>query len=199
MYTISQAPSAANLTVTGAASTTAVNAGIFNVIAGEPGAGSQLALNAPGSNRLNGQPFRVRAAGYSSIAAGTFTTSIQTLLYGSTTAGFTAAAASAIYSVAAIAVTVSSASATVIPWCVEALISGDSTSGKVVGSITGLLNNGAQQGATAPVAIVNAPTSINFATEPPLQFAMGVSVGTTANTFPLTNVTHTLTEMQLEA
>ena len=45
----------------------------------------------------------------------------------------------------------------------------------------------------------NAPTSINFATEPPLQFATSVQYGTTSNTFPLTNVTHTLTQFQIEA
>lgn len=199
MIVIAQAPAAANVTVTGAASTTAVNAGIFNVIAGEPGAGSQLLLSAPGTNRLNGQPFRVRAAGYLSVAAGTFTTSVQPLLYASTTAGFTAGASTAIYSAAAVAVTIAAAAATGIPWALEILMSGDSTSGKLVGSATGLMNNGAQQGATAPVAIVNVPTSVNFSTEPPLQFAVGVSLGTTSNTFPTSTTTSTLTSLQVEA
>lgn len=199
MQVIAQAPSAANVTVTGAVSTTAVNAGIFNVIAGEPGAGSQLLFSAPGTNRLNGQPFRVRAAGYLSIAAGTFTTSVQPLLYASTSAGFTASAAAAIYSAAAIAVTISAATAKVVPWSLEGYVSGDSTSGLLVGSVLGLVNNGAQQGATAPVAIVNAPTSVNFATEPPLQFAAAVSLGTTANTFPTSTVTSTLSAFQIEA
>jgi hypothetical protein len=157
-----------------------------------------LALNAPGTNRLNGQPFRVRAAGFSSFAAGTYTSSIQTLLHASTTAGFTATTGNAVYSVAAVAVTLAAATAKVIPWSIEAYLGGDSTSGLLYSFIFGVMNNGAQQGSTAPVAAVQVPTAVNFATEPPLQFAASIQVGATANTFPLSNVTHSLTAMQLE-
>lgn len=196
--TIVNAPGAANVTVSGAASTTAVNSGIFTVIAGEPGAGSQLSIGIPGSGRLNGVPFQIKAAGFVSIAAGTFTTSVQPLIYASTTAGFTAAAASAIYSAAAVAVTVASASATVVPWNLQITMSGDSTSGKVAGTYTGTNNNGAIN-SVALAIIANAPTSVNFSTEPPLQFAAGVSLGTTSNTFPTSTATSSLTYFAVEA
>ena len=198
MYVISQAPAAANVTFASGASTVAASTGVFNVIAGEPGAGSQLSLSAPGSNRLNGQPFRVRAAGFVTFAAGTYTSSIVNQLYASTTAGFTAAAASAIYSSAAVAVTVSSATAKVFPWFVETLLEGDSTSGLLNGQNTAGMNNGAQQQIT-PVAITNVPTSVNFATEPPLQFAVSIAVGVTSNTYPLNGGSATLTQLQIEA
>jgi hypothetical protein len=199
MIVIAQGQAAAQVTYASGASTVAASTQIFNVISGEPGAGSQLNLSAPGSNRLNGQSFRVKASGYVTLTAGTFTSSVQPLLYASTSSGFTASAAAAIYSASAIAITVSSATAKQIPFSIEALLEGDSTSGLLNGSVTGLLNNGAQQGATAPVAIVNAPTSINFATEPPLQFAMSVAVGVTSNTYPLNGGTANLTQFQIES
>jgi hypothetical protein len=64
MYIISQAPAAAALTLSTGAATAA-----FLVAAGEPGAGTQCNVSAPGSNRLNGQPFIVRAAGYVQLPA----------------------------------------------------------------------------------------------------------------------------------
>lgn len=198
MVVIAQAPAAANSTIALGLSTAAAALSVFNVIAGEPGAGTQCNLNVPGSNRLNGQPFRVRAAGFISFAAGTYTSSVQTLLHASTTAGFTAAAASAVYSAAAVAVTVSGATAKVIPWFVETIVSGDSTSGLLNIVNEANMNNGAQQ-ITAPAVGVNVPTAVSFATEPPLQFAASIQVGATSNTFPLSAVTTSLTAFQLEA
>jgi hypothetical protein len=156
---------------------TGATGGVFKVIPGEPGAGAQATLNVLGSGKLNGQQFHVKASGVASVSAGTYTATVQPLLYASTVAGYTASAAAAIYSAAAINVTVSSASVVNIPWIIDATLEGDSTSGLLVGSVLGLANNGAQQGATAPVAIVNVPTSVNFASEPPLQFAIGTTLG----------------------
>lgn len=198
MYVIAQAPGAANAVVPLGVSTAAAALGIYNVIAGEPGAGTQLNLSIPGSNRLNGQPFRVRTAGFVSLAAGTYTTSVQTLLHASTTAGFTATAANAVFSAAAVAVTISAATAKVIPWFVEAIVSGDSTSGLLNIVNEANMNNGAQQ-IIAPAVGVNLPTAVNFATEPPLQFAASVQIGATANTYPLSAVTASLTQFQIEA
>lgn len=201
MLTIAQAPAAAPITATGAASTTAAVTGIFNVIAGEPGAGSQLNLSAPGTNRLNGQPFRVRTAGYCSFASGTYTASIQPLLYASIAAGFTASAAAAIVSNAGIVVTVASASTIGVPWAIEAYLSGDTTSGTLAGISSQIVNNQTlivTTGATAPVAILNIPTSINFSTEPPLQFAAAVTIGATSNDFPKSTVVSNLTCFQIE-
>jgi hypothetical protein len=201
LITIAQAPAAAPVTAAGAASTTAAVTGIFNVIAGEPGAGSQLNLSAPGTNRLNGQPFRIRAAGYCSFASGTYTASIQPLLYASTAAGFTASAAAAIVSNAGIVVTVASASTIGVPWAIEAYLSGDTTSGTLAGISSQIVNNQTlivTTGATAPVAILNIPTSISFATEPPLQFAAAVTIGATSNDFPKSNVVSNLTQFVIE-
>lgn len=202
MIVISQAPAAAVVTAAAAASTTTAVTGTFNVIAGEPGAGSQLLLSALGTNRLNGQPFRVRAAGYVSMNAGTYTATIQPLLYASGSAGFTVSAAAAIVSVAAASITVASATAVVgIPWAIEVYASGDSVSGTIAGIASQIVNNQTlivTTGATAPLAIGNIPTSLNFSTEPPLQFSCGVTIGT-SNNYPLKGATATLTSFQLEA
>lgn len=202
MLVIAQAPAAAPVTATGAASTTAAVVGIFNVIAGEPGAGSQLLLSAPGTNRLNGQPFRVRAAGYCSMAAGTYTATVQPLLYASTAAGFTASAAAAIVSNAAIVVTMAGAAVVGIPWAIEVYMSGDSTSGTLAGISSQIVNNQTvivATGATAPVVIGHIPTSINFSTEPPLQFAAACTIGGTSNDYPASTVTSNLTQFVLES
>ena len=201
MYVISQAPAAAQVTFAAGASTVAAATGVFNVIAGEPGAGAQLSLSAPGSNRLNGQPFRVRTAGYVTFAAGTYTSSVSQQVYASTTAGFTAAAASAIYTTAAasaILVTVSAATAKVVPFVFEAVLSGDSVSGLINGQYIASINNGAQQTVT-PAALVQSPSSINFATEPPLQFAAAIVVGQQTNSYPVNGATANLTQFQIEA
>lgn len=206
MQIIAQAVSAAPFTVTGAASTTAASVSYFNVIAGEPGAGSQLSLSLPGSGRMNGQPFKVRTAGYTTLAAGTYTTSVTILVGASKTAGFTAAASnSLILTTTTVPVTLSSAAAVSYPWSLDIQLSGDSTSGLVSGTLFGQINNGAAIGFPATAAnstwnqITNGPTAINFSTEPPLQFAVGVQVGTTSNTFPVSNATQTLTNFVIEA
>lgn len=199
MIVVAQAPGASPITVAAAASTTSAVTGIFNVIAGEPGAGSQLLLSIPGTNRLNGQPFRVRAAGYIAMNAGTYTATVQPLLYASIAAGFTASAAAAIVSVAAAVVTMASAVTVGIPWTIEVLLVGDSTSGTLAGTATQIVNNQTTiVGGTAPVAIVNIPTSINFSTEPPLQFAVACTIGGTANDFPKGGCVSNLTGAWIE-
>jgi len=198
MYVISQAPAAAQFST--ASPVAGINA--FTIIAGEPGAGTQDNLNLPGSNRLNGQPFNVRAAGYLTIAAGTYTsgaTPIQFALYGANTASFAAASGNLLFSAAVAAFTWSSATAKTIPWEIEAEISGDSVSGLLVGASQGLITdpNGVRTAVARTTLSANLPTSVNFAAEPPLQFAVGVVFGTSPNvTGP---VTASLTEFQLEA
>jgi hypothetical protein len=176
MVVISQAPAAAPITNAAAATSVTSQAAIFNVIAGEPGAGSQLSLNAPGSNRLNGQPFRVRAAGLIKFSAGTYTATVQPLIYASTTAGFTAAASNAILSAAAVNVVVSAAVAKYAPWYGVVDLSGDSSSGTVAGQMQGAVNANGTNTAISLAASTNPPTSVNFASEPPLQFAAGVTI-----------------------
>ena len=170
MAVIANGPSVS--TVTGA------TGGVFNVIPGEPGAGAQAALNLPGTGKFNGQYFKVRASGLVTLNAGTYTATVQPLLYASTVAGYTASAAAAIISAAAYNVTVASASTVKVPWTAEASLEGDSTSGQVNGSYTGSYDNGASQ-IVALAAIANRGTvsSVNFASEPPVQFAIGVTLG----------------------
>jgi len=172
MYVIAQAASAQPITQAAAALSTTSQALVFNAIAGEPGAGAQLGLNAPGSNRLNGQRFLVRACGGLKLNAGTYTATVQPLLYASKTAGFTAAAASAIVSAAAVAISVSSAVAVNYLWTAEAAVQGDSASGGVQGNGGSQVNNSLM----AEAVLTNGPTSVDFSAEPPLQFSAGVTL-----------------------
>lgn len=155
---------------------TAAAGGVFST-----SAVSQLALNLPGVGAYEQIPFTVKASGFVSLGAGTYTATVQPLIYASTTPGFTAAAASAVYSVAAVSVTQASASALVFPWEAEVTIQGDSTSGKLNGRVAGMLNNGAQQ-ITALAGISNAPTAVSFSAAVPLQFAAGVTLTNSAAT-----------------
>lgn len=199
MYVIAQAPAAAVLTPTAGAVSP------FLVIAGEPGAGSQLNLNAPGTNRLNGQTFTVRASGYLTVPAGTATsaaTPIQVVLYAANTAAFSAASGNAIFSLTALAVfTLSSASAISVPWEIEAELTGDSVSKNLIGVGEGYdaaPNAPTVAIATARAALgaVVATNTFNAASEPPVQFAVAVNTAASAN---LGAVTATLKSFQLEA
>src|SRR5258708_7431786 len=182
MYIIAQAPLSAVVSVAAAASAT-INA--FQVIAGEPGAGSQNNLNLPGGNRLNGQSFTIRAAGFATLAAFTSTsgtTPLNFVLYGSNTASFAAATGNALFTVSVAAFTFASATAKTVPLEVEMECSGDTGSALVVGAGQGLAAdpNGVKV-ATARAAIAQSPTTLNFLTEPPMQFAAALTMGTSAN------------------
>jgi len=196
MQVIAQAPAAANLT--------AATGGVFNVIAGEPGAGTQLNLNVPGSNRLNATPFVVRAAGIISLAAGTYTATVQPLVYASTTAGFTAAASNVVaFSAAAVSLTMTTTAAVAAPFELELHLIGDNTSGTLQGWYQGQLpttstGTSITTATTSPTALTTngrVLTSVNFSTEPPVQFAVGVTLAGTASATPVIS----LTEFQLEA
>ena len=199
MYVMANAPSAAALTVPAGSATTALT-----VIAGEPGAGTQVNLNAPGSNKLNGQPFTVRAAGFITFAAGTVTTAatpIQIALYASNTASFAAASGNQIAALTAVpAFTYAAATAVSIPWEIEAELSGDNASKAMTGvfqGYEGLGPNGGTNVAVARTIITNPLTTANYASEPPVQFAVAV-VSASANNLPA-GTTVTLTQFQLES
>jgi hypothetical protein len=200
MYPIAQAPAAAALAITAGALQSP-----FLVIAGEPGAGTQVNLNAPGSNKLNGQSFTVRAAGFITVAAGTSTTAatpIQVALWGSNTASFAAASGNALFTLTSLAFfTYAAATATSVPWEIEVQVSGDNSSKVLVGAGQGYTGTGPNSAGTslaqARAAIANAPSTMNFATEPPMQFAVGV-ITAAANLIPVGS-TVTLTEFNLEA
>ena len=196
MYIQAQAPSAAVITLAAGAATAA-----FTVIAGEPGAGSQCNLNAPGSNRLVGLPFIVRAAGLLNLPAGTVTTSatpIQFELAAANTASFAVATGNVVASATAIAVfTYSSAAAVSLPWMVELKYVGGGLS--ILGKSNFITNdpNGVVGGAATEVATIHSPSSINWNAEPPMQFAAAV-ITAASNNFPAGS-TLQLTSLVLEA
>lgn len=175
MYIIAQAPAAAGLTLSTGAATAA-----FSVIAGEPGAGTQVNLNAPGSNRLNGVPFIVRAGGNVVLAAGTYTsaaTPFSVALYGSNTVSFAAAATNGLFTSTAIPIfTVSSAVPVAASWEIEGQFLGDNTFAKLMGRATAqsCTPAGAQTAVDAVAVTKVVPSTVNFAAEPPIQFTVGI-------------------------
>jgi hypothetical protein len=191
MYIIAQAPSAAGITLNSGAATAA-----FNVIAGEPGAGTQCNLNAPGSNKLNAQSFTVRAAGNVVLAAGTYTTSavpVQIFLNCSNTASFAAASGNQLLTSTSIAAfTWTSAVPGAIDWQLEGHLVGDNSGAKVGGYAIGSLNdpNGAPTATAPSVVSANSPSSVNYAAEPPLQFTVSVrSAASNLLNSPVANLT----------
>ena len=131
---------------------------------------------------FNGSPFIVKMAGHFVANAGTYTATVQPLNYASTTAGFTASAAAAVYSAAAVSLTVASASTVKTNWQSEVHLEGDTTTGAISGFYQGSANNGASQLIDlATIPITNATLgTVNFAAAVPLQFLAGVTtVGAT--------------------
>lgn len=171
------------------ATASAVTAAVGGVFATT--AGAQITPLLPGASVFEQVPFTVKAAGYITAPIGTYTVTIQPLLYASTTSNFTAAAANAIYSAAAVSCTITSAVAITIPYEIESHLVGDSTSGKVTGWNQGVLPTGGNTLADAvisPTIISNAPTAVNFVTVPPLAFAFGVTIGGGAPSGPTINL-----------
>lgn len=200
MYITAQAPAAAGLTLSTGAATSA-----FNVIAGEPGAGTQCNLNVPGSNRLNGQPFIVRAAGNVVLPAGTYTSSatpFSVALYAGNTASFAAAAGNGLFTSTAIPIfTVSAATPTAAAWEIEGQFYGDNTFSRLMGRATAQTATpaGAQTAVDAVAVTKVVPSSVNFATEPPLQFAVAVVTAAANLLSAVSPAVANLTYFQLEA
>jgi hypothetical protein len=197
MYIIAQAPAAAAITVAAGAATSA-----FTVIAGEPGAGTQCNLNLPGSNKLNGVPFIVRASGFMTLPAGTVTTAatpIQFELAASNTASFAVATGNVVASATAIAVfTYASAAATIVPWTIEVeYVGGGGASLLGKSDFITVDPNGVVGGAATPAATIHSPTSILWSAEPPVQFAAAL-ISAAANNLPV-GTTVSLTQFLVEA
>ena len=200
MYIIAQAPAAAVLAIPSGAAYTP-----FVVAAGEPGAGTQCNLNLPGSNRLNGQAFTVRASGYMTCPAGTYTSAATPIgfgLFAANTASFAAASGNLVFTTVAQGVfTIASATAVQTPWEVEVECVGYGTSNTVIGAAQG--QHGTSPNLTtsivdARVAATNIPGTVNFATEPPLQFCAGIQTAAT-NLLNVATCTAVLTQLVLEA
>lgn len=154
------------LKLTPAATMTAAAGGIFQTTAG-----ANLILQAPGSNRLLGKQFYVTASGYVSCASGTYTQTIQPILYGD--ASLATVTTKPLFSCTAGTIAFTGTVAAAIPWAMAAELEGDTISGTFFGNAWG------QAGATfkVPTVIVAPVSTINFATEPPIKFAVGITAG----------------------
>ena len=175
--TTAQNGPAANLAIGGAAAAFVVaNA-----------AGAQLAVSLPGNGAYDCVPFIVHAAGYISAAAGTYTVTLQPLLYASTTPGFTAVAANAIFSAGAVTCTMTQTAASLIPFSLEAHLIGSNAAGTVYGYTIGTLPTTSSNTAlaaptnSAATAILNPPSSVTFTASVPLQFSFGITTVGTAS------------------
>lgn len=137
-------------------------------------AGSNFILNLPGSNKLSGKAFTVRASGYASCTAGTFTATIQPILYGDVSLATVTTKPLFTSSAGTLAYTGTTGAA--IQWTMQAQMEGDSVSGQMFGTAQSIVG-GTLKGGTVTVAPVTSP--VNFNTEPPFKFAIGNTNSTT--------------------
>ena len=130
-------------------------------------AGANLILKAPGSNRLLGKSFYVVASGYAQAGPGTFTATIQPILYGD--ASLATVTTKPLFSATAGTLAYTGTTSAAIPWSLWAEFEGDTLSGTFygVGQSTVGSTLKTQTITVAPVS------TINFATEPPISFALG--------------------------
>ena len=160
------------LKVTPAAPYTGIAATAQTVV--QTTAGGNLILNAPGSNRLNGQQFYVAASGYIvTSGGGTFTATVAPILYGD--ASLATVTTKPLFTATAGTLAYTGTTGAAIPWSLFAELEGDTTSGTFWGNVE------SQAGSSYKIkTVITQPTStINFATEPPMKFAVGVTyVGT---------------------
>jgi hypothetical protein len=139
-------------------------------------AGANLILNMPGSNRLNGTKFYVQASGKAFSGPGTFTATIQPILYGD--ASLATVTTKPLFSATAGTLAYTGTTGAAIPWSIFAEFEGDTTSGTFWGSAKSLV-----AGTLKTDTVIVAPVStINFATEPPIKFAIGNTTAGTVGT-----------------
>jgi hypothetical protein len=136
-------------------------------------AGGNLILSVPGSNRLLGKSFYVVASGFAQCTAGTFTATIQPILYGD--ASLATVTTKPLFSSTAGTLAYTGTTSAAIPWSMWAEFEGDTLSGTFYGVAQSVV------GATLKTQTITvAPVStINFASEPPIKFAIGNSNSTT--------------------
>lgn len=138
--------------------------------------GAQLNVLAPGSGRLEQWPFIVKASGWVRIPAGTYTATLIAALYAvAGSAAWTAASGNKIAASTSISFTQAGTAAVVVPFQIQVSCEGDSTSGKLQGIMSDIVNN-VKDSTNNGAILTNAPTSVNFQTEPPLQFACGLEM-----------------------
>jgi len=130
-------------------------------------AGGNLVMGVPGSARLSGNAFQVYAQGYAYSGAGTFTATVQPILYGD--ASLATVTTKALFSATAGTLAYTGTTSAAIPWELTANITGDVASGTFSGWAESVV------GATYKIrTVLVAPAStINWNTEPPIKFAIG--------------------------
>lgn len=136
-------------------------------------AGGNLILNAPGSNRLSGKRFNIAVSGFASCTAGTFTATIQPILYGD--ASLATVTTKPLFTASAGTLAYTGTTGAAIQWTMAGAFEGDNTSGQLFGSIQSIVG-GTLKGSTVSVAPVSV---INFQAEPPIKFAVGNTNSTT--------------------
>lgn len=141
-------------------------------------AGSNLIMGLPGSNRMSANKFWVFASGYATSGPGTFTATVQPILYGD--ASLATVTTKPLFSATAgtLAYTGTAATGATIPWYISAEILGDAASSTFTGeaeSAVGLTYK-IRTALTAPVS------SIAWTSEPPIKFAIGNTCGGTVGT-----------------
>ena len=94
-------------------------------------AGGNLILNAPGSLRLSGKRFNVVASGFASTASGTYTATIQPILYGD--ASLATVTTKPLFSATAGTMAFTGTVAGAIPWTMNVALEGDALSATVIG------------------------------------------------------------------
>jgi hypothetical protein len=94
-------------------------------------AGGNLILSAPGSNRLLGKSFYVFASGYAQAGPGTFTATIQPILYGD--ASLATVTTKPLFSATAGTLAYTGTTSAAIPWSLWAEFEGDTLSGTFYG------------------------------------------------------------------
>lgn len=125
----------------------------------------QLAV--PGSSRLNGQIFHVQGAGNFEVGPGGTCPGFTVLLQANT--GTTSSPTYTTLATSGVITTQANLNA-YYPWYFDVTLMGDSGSGIVQGSYTGMVDGTAFSGST----LSNNLSKINFATEPPFGLVLGV-------------------------
>lgn len=136
-------------------------------------AGGNLILEAPGSNRLNGKRFGITASGTLATGAGTYTATIAPILYGD--ASLATVTTKPLFTSTAGTLAYTGTVGAAIDWTLSGWLLGSSASGTFYGSISSEVGGTFKIGTVTVVPV----STINFATEPPIKFAMGfTTVGT---------------------
>lgn len=149
--------------------------GVANLTPSATSAAGQLLV--PGSNRLNGQPFHVFAAGNFEVGAGGGSATVTLTLSANTgtvsTPIYTTIAASTAYAAEAL-------DGVFYPFLIDVSIEGDSQSGLIQGTQTIQIDNTANRAGTQLVSSLAGilPATGAFAGEPPFGLVLSVTFGT---------------------